>query len=251
MRINLISSYNSIFNSNVSFYGKSSGYAEKRYNYQQKSQVQKAGSKFSASFGSGFDDIEKRREEIRRKSQEMQEQIERIRKEKEKRQEQYIRQYQKEQEKVRVELQREQEKIRQEQEKIRQEQDRIRQEQQRQWGQWSQYAKNHTQNQRQYEQSQNRTKDVPPKQPYSQQGKKYDCSEECQKDLEQFFKPMENLKVGEKVSPEINAAMKKQYKLFIKKYHPDLHSGSDKDFKEIQNQCRKRGLVDSKGRWIE
>ncbi|MBQ9246694.1 hypothetical protein IJ182_10555 [bacterium] len=239
MRIPLISSYNSIFNSNVSFYGKSSGYAEKRYNYQQKSPFQKAGSKFSASFGSGFDDIEKRREEIRRKAQEMQQQIERIRTEQEKRQEQYIKQYQrvlekaraKQRDKIRQEqekIRQEQDRIRQEQDRIRQEQDRIRQKQERQWKQWRQFGKTHTQSQWQY-----------------------DCSEECQKDLEQFFKPMENLKVGEKVSPEIKAEMKKQYRQLKKIYHPDLHSGSDKDFKEIQNQCQKRGLVDSKGRWIE
>ena len=114
---------------------------------------------------------------------------------------------------------------------------------QSQYGQYNQYG------QEQYQRQQRNAYDIPPKKP-APQNEKFDCSEECQKDLEALFLPFKQLKFGEKVSPEINSIMRKQFRQLAMKYHPDLSNGSDRDFKELQKQCQKKGLVDDKGHWI-
>ena len=107
------------------------------------------------------------------------------------------------------------------------------------WQQQSQYG--------QYQYQQRSSYDIPRSQP---QKEKYDCSEECQRDLEEFFKPLTKLKFGEKVSPDINAVMRKQFRKLSMKYHPDISQGLDRDFKELQKQCKKKGLIDDRGHWI-
>ena len=250
MRIAPISNTKCIFNSSISFQGIFGRFDEKKSNssFHRQSPFKKDNSQFHDSFQSSFDDVEKTRQDFQRKAQEMQEQIQRIRRNSQQQQEQCTKQYQQQQEKAYTEFQKRQDEIRKKQEKINAEfqkkREKIRMEQER-------IRKEQEKRQEEYARRQRWTHDVPPKHPLSQKEKKYNCSEECQKDLEQLFKPLNNLKAGEKVSPEINTAMKQQYRLLIKKYHPDLSSGNEPDFKELQNQCKIKGLVDDKGRWIE